>query len=165
MVRLGVLMLAVLAGASGCDGFRAPTVSVRNVTLIDATDDALALSFVMDLANPNTAAVPLQEFRYTLAIDGKEVYAGRRSGAVTLSALDSRQISLPAIVPYRALGWTSQTLPASVDYTFTGRLQYYAPKRLTQVLFDTGTRRPKVPFSARGTLQILSSGTHNPSNR
>lgn len=163
MVRLGGLMLAVLAGMSGCDAFRAPTVSVMDVTLIDVTDEALALSFVMDLANPNTAAVPLLEFRYTLAIDGKEVYAGRRSGAVTLSAMDSRQVSLPAIVPYRALGWTAQTLPASVDYTFTGRLQYYAPKRLTQVLFDTGTRRPKVPFSARGTLQL--SGTHNPPNR
>ena len=163
MVRLGGLMLAVLAGMSGCDAFRAPTVSVMDVTLIDVTDEALALSFVMDLANPNTAAVPLLEFRYTLAIDGKEVYAGRRSGAVTLSAVASRQVSLPAIVPYRALGWTAQTLPASVDYTFTGRLQYYAPKRLTQVLFDTGTRRPKVPFSARGTLQL--SGTHNPPNR
>ncbi len=163
MVRLGVLMLAVLVGASGCDGFRAPTVSVMDVKLIDATDEALALSFVMDLANPNTAAVPLQEFRYTLAIDGKEVYAGRRSGGVTLSAVDSRQVLLPAIVPYRAVGWTPQTVPASVDYTFTGRLQYYAPKRLTQVLFDTGTRRPKVPFSARGTLHL--SGTHNPPNR
>ncbi len=163
MVRVEFLMLAVLAGASGCDGFRAPTVSVMDATLIDATDEALALSFVMELANPNTAAVPLLEFRYTLAIDGKEVYAGRRSGAVTLSAVDSRQVSLPAIVPYRALGWTPQTLPASVDYTFTGRLQYYAPKRLTQVLFDTGTRRPKVPFSARGTLHL--SGTHNPPNR
>ncbi len=157
MVRPGVLMLAVLAVASGCDGFRAPTVSVMDVSLVDATDDALALWFVMDLANPNTAAVPLQEFRYTLAIDGKEVYAGRRSGAVTLSALDSRQITLPAIVPYHAMGWTAQTLPASVDYILTGRLQYYAPRRLTQVLFDTGTRRPKVPFSARGTLQISGS--------
>ncbi len=162
MVRLGVLMLAVLVGASGCDGFRAPTVSVMDVTLIDATEEALALSFVMDLANPNPAAVPLAEFRYTLAIDGKAVYAGRRSGGVTLSAVDSRQVLLPAIVPYRALGWTPQTLPESVDDNFTGQLQYYAPRRLTQVLFDTVTIRPKVPFSARGTLQIR---THNPPTR
>ena len=157
MVRLDVLMLAVLAGASGCDGFRAPTVSVMDVTLIEATEEALALSFVMDLANPNPVAVPLAEFRYTLAIDGKAVYAGRRSGGVTLSAMDSRQVFLPAIVPYQALGWTPQTLPASLDYTLTGRLRYYAPRRLTQVLFDTGTRRPKVPFSARGKLQIRAS--------
>jgi LEA14-like dessication related protein len=139
---------------SGCDGFRAPNISVGDVALIDATDEALALSFVMDLDNPNTAAVPLREFRYTLAIDGKEVYAGRRHGGVTLSAVDSRQVSLPAIVPYQALGWTSQTLPASIDYTITGQLQYYAPRRLTQVLFDTGTRRPKIPFSSRGTLKL-----------
>ncbi len=156
-LRPGVVLLAILAGTSGCDGFRAPTVSVRHVALIDATDEALALSFVMDLANPNTAAVPLHEFRYTVAIDGKEVYAGRRNGGVTLSAVDNRQISLPAIVPYDALGWTPQTLPASVDYTITGRLQYYAPKRIAQVLFDTGVRRPKVTFSSRGTIRLKES--------
>jgi hypothetical protein len=155
MIRPGVvLMLAFVAGTSGCDGFRAPYVSVGDVALIDATDEALALSFVMDLANPNTAAVPLHEFRYTLAIDGKQVYAGRRSGGVTLSAMDDRQVSLPAIVPYQALGWTPQTLPASVDYTITGQLQYFAPKRISQVLLDTGIRRPKVPFSSRGTIKL-----------
>ena len=157
MLRPGLLMLAVLAGTSGCDGFRAPVVSVGSVALVDATDEALALSFVMDLANPNTAAVPLKEFRYTFSIDGKEVYAGRRNGGVTLSALTSRQVSLPAIVPYQAMGWTPETLPASVDYTITGRLQYYAPRRLTQVLFDAGTRRPKVPFSSRGTIRLKES--------
>jgi hypothetical protein len=157
LFRRGISMLVLLAGMSGCDGFRAPNISVGDIALMDATDEALALSFVMDLENPNTAAVPLREFRYTLAIDGKEVYAGRHNGGVTLSAVDSRQVSLPAIVPYRAMGWTPQTMPASVDYTITGQLQYYAPKRLTQVLFDTGIRRPKVPFSSRGTLKLKES--------
>ncbi len=154
MQRGGLLVLVVLAGLSGCAGFRDPTVSVTAVTLTDVTDDALALSFVMDLANPNTAAVPLHEFRYTLAIDGKEVYAGRRAGGVTLSAVDSRLVSLPAIVPFELVGWTPGTVPASVDYTFTGRLQYNAPNRLAQLLLDTGTRRPKVAFAAHGKLQL-----------
>ena len=77
--RLGVVMLATMV-TTGCAGFSDPSISVTGVMLTEATDDALALSFVMDLANPNTAAVPLYEFRYTLAIDGKEVYAGRRAG-------------------------------------------------------------------------------------
>ena len=151
MRRAGVVTLLLL---SGCSRFHAPSVAVKDVALTEATDEALAIAFVMDLANPNTAAVPLHEFRYTLAIDGKEVYAGRRAGGVTLSAVDSRQVSLPAIVPYDKVGWTTATLPATVDYTFTGKLQYNAPNRLAEVLFDTGTRRPKVAFAGSGTLQL-----------
>jgi hypothetical protein len=153
MTRCGLVVLALL---SGCSGFRAPSVGVNDVSLTEATEEALALSFVMDLANPNTASVPLHEFRYTLAIDGREVYAGRRAGGVTLSAVESRQVSLPAIVPFEKVGWTPGTLPASVEYTFTGKLQYNAPNRLAEVLFDTGTRRPKVPFTGSGTLALRS---------
>lgn len=151
MFRCGAVILAFL---SGCAGFRAPVVSVKDVALTGTTDEALAFSFVMDLANPNTAAVPLYEFRYTLAIDGKEVYAGRRAGGVTLGAADSRLVSLPAIVPYDKVGWTPETLPASVGYTFTGKLQYNAPNRLAEILFDTGTRRPKVAFARHGQLEL-----------
>ena len=108
----------------------------------------------MGLENPNHAAVPLHEFRYTVAINGKEVYAGRRAGGVTLSAVDSRQVMLPAVVPYDTMGWGAQSLPASVKYTVRGELQYIAPKRLAQILFDTGMRKPKVSFRSRGELQL-----------
>ena len=149
-----LLVLTVLAGAPGCSSFRAPTVSVNEVSVTDATEEALALSFVMDLRNPNRAAVPLHEFVYTLAIDGKEVYAGRRAGGVTLSAECGRQLLLPAVVPYSAVGWTAVTLPASVSYSLTGHLQYNAPNRLAQILFDSGVRRSKVSFGQRGQLQL-----------
>ena len=154
-----LLTLAALAGAPGCSSFRAPTVSVNDVSVTDATEEALALSFVMDLKNPNRAAVPLHEFVYTLAIDGKEVYAGRRAGGVTLSADADRQLLLPAVVPYSRVGWTALTLPASVSYRLTGELQYNAPNRLAQILFDSGVRRPKVSFEQRGELQVRSTGS------
>ena len=149
-----LLVLTILAGAPGCSSFRPPTVTVNDVSVSDATEEALALSFVMDLRNPNRAAVPLHEFVYTLAIDGKEVYAGRRAGGVTLSADGDRQLLLPAVVPYSAVGWTAVTLPASVSYSLTGQLQYNAPNRLAQVLFDSGVRRPKVSFGHSGQLQL-----------
>lgn len=150
----GLLALTVLAGGPGCSGFRAPTITINDVFVADATEEALALQFVMDLSNPNRAAVPLHEFVYTLAIDGKEVYAGRRTGGVTLSAQGSRQLLLPAVIPYSAVGWTADTLPAGVTYTLTGQLQYNAPNRLAQILFDSGVRRPKVSFGKRGELQL-----------
>jgi len=149
-----LLLLAVLAAAPGCSGFRAPLISVNHVSVTDATEEALALSFVMDLKNPNRAAVPLHEFVYTLAIDGKEVYAGRRTGGVTLSAEGNRQVLLPAVVPYSKVGWTALTLPTGVSYSLTGQLHFNAPNRLAQILFDTGVRRAKVSFQQRGRLQL-----------
>ena len=149
-----LLVLTALTAAPGCSSFRAPTVSVNHVSVTDATEEALSLSFVMDLKNPNRGAVPLHEFVYTLAIDGKEVYAGRRAGGVTLSAEGDRQVLLPAVVPYSRVGWTALSLPASVSYSLTGRLQFNAPNRLAQILFDTGVRRPKVSFEQRGELQL-----------
>ena len=154
MPRRLLLLGAMLACAAGCSRFSAPTVSVNEVAVIDATEEALALSFVMGLENPNQAAVPLHEFRYTVAINGKEVYAGRRAGGVTLSGVGTRQVLLPAVVPYDTLGWSAQALPASVSYTMKGQLQYVAPNRLAQILFDTGVRKPKVAFRSRGELHL-----------
>ncbi len=51
-IRL-LLLGAMLACSTACSRFSAPTVSVNEVSVIDATQDALALSFVMDLKNPN----------------------------------------------------------------------------------------------------------------
>jgi LEA14-like dessication related protein len=152
-IRL-LLLGAMLACSAGCSRFSAPTVSVNEVSVIDATQDALALSFVMDLKNPNQAAVPLHEFRYTVSINGKEVYAGRRAGGATLSAVHTRQVLLPAVVPFDKLGWNAQELPASMSYRVQGQLQFIAPNRLAQILFDTGVRKPKVSFKGRGEIHL-----------
>ena len=127
-----LLLLAALAAAPGCSGFRAPMISVNHVSVTDATEEALALSFVMDLKNPNRAAVPLH----------------------ALSAEGNRQVLLPAVVPYSKVGWTALTLPTDVSYSLTGQLHFNAPNRLAQILFDTGVRRAKVSFQQRGRLQL-----------
>ncbi len=62
--------------------------------------------------------------------------------------------SLGAVVPYEKMGWRAEALPASVSYSVKGQLQYNAPNRLAQILFDTGVRRPKVSFGSRGELHL-----------
>ncbi len=98
--------------------------------------------------------MPLHEFRYTVSINGKEVYAGRRAGGATLSAVHTRQVLLPAVVPFDKLGWNAQELPASMSYRVQGQLQFIAPNRLAQILFDTGVRKPKVSFKGRGEIHL-----------
>ena len=148
---LGVLGHGLLAG---CAGFRSPAVTVDDVAITEATDEALALAFSMELRNPNTLPLELYEFRYTLLVNGREVYAGRHAGGATLSASGQRHMTIPAVIPYKDLGWEAAQLPPAARYALWGKLQYNAPDNLAQILFDAGVRRPKVAFSKEGELRL-----------
>ena len=148
------LFLLSLLGLIGCAGMRSPGVAVDRVKPGVATEDALALDIVMELRNPNSAAVELHEFRYTVSINGTTVYTGRRSGGANLSPKSTRQLRIPAVVNFVSMGWTRERLPARCNYSLHGTVVYNAPSALAQILFDTGVRRPKVPFSSRGELSL-----------
>jgi LEA14-like dessication related protein len=147
---LGVLLMG------GCSGFRSPAISVEEVAVIEATDEAVALAFALDLRNPNDAALELFEFRYTLAIDGTQVYAGRRAPDATLAAAATQRLTLPAVIPYHRLGWTTEVHPPQARYALTGQLVYTVPSTIARLLFDSGVRRPKARFSDRGEITLRS---------
>jgi LEA14-like dessication related protein len=143
---LGVLLL------SGCSGYRVPAITVTEIALAEVTEDAIAVAFALDIRNPNDEALQLHEFRYTLAVDGKQVYAGRRAPDATLSAEATQQITLPAVIPFHRLGWTAEERPPQVRYSLSGRMVYIVPSTIAKILFDSGARRPKASFSKRGQL-------------
>ena len=145
-----VILLLLTVGLAGCDGFRAPGVGISEVSVADATSEALSLNIVMDLVNPNSAPVQLYEFRYTVTVEGRYVFEGRRAGGATLSSAGSRTVSLPAVVPFEKVGWQPDALPADASYTVYGHVQYYAPNRLAEIVFDSASRKPRVRFSDRG---------------
>jgi hypothetical protein len=147
-----MFMLLSVSLMGGCSGFRAPAISVDEVIVTEATDEAVALAFAIDLRNPNDAALELHEFRYTLAIDGTQVYAGRRAPDATLTAAATQRVTLPAVIPFHRLGWTAEAHPPQARYALTGRLVYTVPSAIAQLLFDSGARRPKAHFSRRGQL-------------
>jgi LEA14-like dessication related protein len=146
-----IMFLAALL-LSGCSGFRAPAPTVTDVALTEATDDGLALAFALDIRNPNDEALQLHEFRYTLSINGKQVYAGRRAPDVTLSAEATQQVTLPAVIPFHRLGWTPETRPDKARYAMSGKLVYLVPSTFAKILFDSGVRRPRASFGRRGEL-------------
>ena len=148
------LALAAMLTMVGCAGFRAPVVAITEVAIAETGDEALGVVITMDLRNPNAAPLELDEFRYTMSINGTQVYAGRRAGGVTIGAAGSRRLTIPAVITDERAGWMGEGRPSAAEYSVSGRLVYYAPNRLAQVLFDTGTRKPKVKFTGRGTMQI-----------
>ncbi|MHC4990394.1 MAG: hypothetical protein ACYTGC_05380 [Planctomycetota bacterium] len=149
---LFILLLLVLAGASGCSTFRDPVVESGDAVLMDRSEDALQIGVPMQLSNPNDEALKLLQFDYTLVADGRLVFRGRRAALATLGQNGTRLIVLPAVVPFESMGW--ETPPGSVDYRLSGSLLYVTPGALAETLLDIGLRRPRMRIVAEGTVQL-----------
>ncbi len=158
MLRPFPLLLLLLA--AGCNVIRSPRVSVQDVSVTEATDEALGLTLRLELHNPNRVPVALYDFRYALHVAGHRVFEGRRAASATLGASSTRTIELPAVVPYDRLSWAEGQLPSVAAYDLRGTLRYIAPNMLLQVILDAGKRRPGVGFSRNGEVETaVGKGT------
>lgn len=152
MKRLIHWLSATLLAAcplSGCH--TAPTIEVADARVTDRTPEALLLEFDLAAANPNEFDLPVQDVRYTLALDGRPVFRGVRAGQATIARERGHRIVIPAVVPL-------ESAPAGqARYTLTGEVQYLTPSELADVLYDARLRRPAVSFSERGVLDFGTS--------
>jgi hypothetical protein len=138
--------LALLACLAGCSTHTSPALSVTDLTVGQRGDQAVVLLFTLDAENANSVPLPLREVRYRFALDGREVFAGRRSAQATLRRFGTQQVRLPVVIPLADM----PDHPA--DYQLTGKLVYIAPGEIAQILFDTGVRRPSTTFKHHGSL-------------
>ena len=148
-VQLSALLLC------GCSGYRAPTIQLTSVTMTEESEEATALTFKLELQNPNPEPIELREFHYRLSMNGREVYVGRRAASTTLHSHALQTIELPAVVRYEKLGWTQRDRPQSLSYALKGTLLYETPGELAEILLDIGVRRPKVTFAKVGRLDLI----------
>ena len=153
----GLLVLASLAVLTGCSSYRAPRITLGSVSVAEITDEALALQINLDLQNPNTTALGLDELRYTITVDGTLAFVGRRAAGRTLSSLETRRLTLPGVIDFETIGWSPSSGPRQVRYTVRGSLWYQTPSEIAQLLFDTGMRRPKVRFGIDGQLTLTAA--------
>ena len=156
------LRLALVFGTSllilflgGCSSYRPPSIQLMGVTIAEESDEAITLSFELELQNPNTEPIELREFRYEVSLNGQVVYSGRRAAGTTLHSRSVQHLNLPGVARYELLGWTRQTRPRIVDYQLSGTLLYLTPGELAEILLDTGVRRPTVNFSQVGQLTLV----------
>ncbi len=153
----GLLVLVSLAVLTGCSRYRAPRITLGSVSVAEITDEALALQINLDLQNPNTTALGLDELRYTITVDGTLAFVGRRAAGRTLSSLETRRLTLPGVIDFETIGWSPSSGPRQVRYTVRGSLWYQTPSEIAQLLFDTGMRRPKVRFGIDGQLTLTAA--------
>lgn len=146
-----VLIVSTLA-LGGCSSVTKPKVAVESAALGAMSDEAQVLDFAIRLDNENREPLELDEFHYTLMINGETVYRGRRSGQATLSARGGKSISIPAVIPAEAFTANG----GGVTYALSGRVWYRSPGELADILFDAGLVRPSVSFGTEGRLDLAA---------
>ena len=156
-MRRSLILVLLLVAAGGCST-QPPRVEVQDALVVDRSVEAMQIDFSLELFNPNEEPIPLLNCEYTLFVEGREVFRGKRAALTTLDRNGTRRIMLPAVIPYADANWPGAEAPESFRYRLTGELQYIAPGELAEILFDTGVRRPKVGFSAAGRLTVLDAG-------
>ena len=123
----------------------APRLSVVGVREIEHTEQGTVLAIDIDAENANDAAMPLREIGYSISINGRPVFTGTRSPEATIRRFGIQRLTVPAVVS-SGIGTTSGL------YEVRGELEYIAPGRLAEILFDTGVRTPSASFVGRGSV-------------
>lgn len=144
--RLIPLLLAISGAAllAGCSD-TAPRLNVVGVREVERTAQGTVLAIDIDAENANDVAMPLREIAYSISINGRPVFTGTRSPEATIRRFGTQRLTVPAVVS-GGIGTTSGL------YEVRGDLEYVAPGRLAEILFDTGVRTPSASFVGRGAV-------------
>lgn len=142
LAMLGVLLPVALLW--GC--VTRPTARVEAAEAALTTEEAVVLSFSVVAQNDGETELPLRMVDYTLVIDGRRVFRGRRSAEATLSRKNEQRVDLPVPVKWELLP------EGTSNYRLSGRLGYTLPGIFWRAMFDSGIYRPTADFELEGTL-------------
>ncbi len=146
-------LLALVLAVVGC-GHTPPTFEVVGARLAERTDDGVVLHFDLDATNTNQDELPLEVANYSLSIDGKRVFTGRRSPEATLRRFGTQRITLPAAIPLEDPAEGDALTTGLHRYRLEGSITYLAPGVLADVLFDARVYRPSTRFRDQGQIDF-----------
>jgi LEA14-like dessication related protein len=141
-VRWVVLAASAVTAMTGCTVLeRPPAITVTSISVAEPSADAQrdAVSVVLELQNPNSIPLELEDVRYSVTGSDGSRYEGRRAALATIPPHGTSQLILPGVV---AAGTGANAEAA-------GTVRYLAPGHLAEILFETGFRRPTVGFRSR----------------
>lgn len=148
MIRRAKFLACLVVGVvfAGCASTKPPAIAVIGASMAESTNEAAKVQIALRLQNPNNDPLELLEFDYSVEVNGREVYQGTRSAQMTLARLSTREIEIPAVIPYERTGWRTDAMPPAAQVNVHGTLRYLAPGTFAQTLFDIGVRRPRTGF-------------------
>lgn len=127
IVTLGWMM--VLGSLSvGCSNvnLQRPTVGVRSMAIQEITPQGFTMLFDVDVANPNSVALPLADVDYKLGLGGVDLLDGKaKTGKERIAANESQTVALPVHVTFENLLAAEEAIrkgggdvPYALDATF-----------------------------------------------
>jgi hypothetical protein len=148
MAFAGAIAAALLGVA--CSGARAPRATIADARLRERGEDAAVVEFVIEAENPNDIELPIRDISYTLALDGRQVFSGKREALATIPRHGTQRVVIPVVVPMGENGVS----PDLYRYSLRGRMRYSLPSQLADVLFDAKVSRPGVSIGEEGEIDL-----------
>ncbi|MBM4105015.1 MAG: hypothetical protein FJ257_01720 [Phycisphaerae bacterium] len=154
---IAIALAAVLPAA--CDSLTpAPFVAVEDLTLRRVGPDAAEAEVRVRITDRTGATVVLDDFRYSLLVDGRTVFTGRWAALAAVPPEEPMVRTLPVVIPLSLLPATTEPPAAGSGRPFawsiTGSLGWEDPNRLAKILLDLGFPNPRTNFAGRGEQLI-----------
>jgi hypothetical protein len=153
--RTGALAAALLS-AGGCGWSAAPRIEVRDVAIVEQSEEAVVLAFRLRAENRGAEPLPLRTVNYRVSAGGREVFRGTRSAEVTAPRYGSQEFTVPVALTIGPGGDLPDGPAGLVPYALSGSVEYLLPGTIAEVLFDSGLRRPRAGFNDAGRLDFQS---------
>ena len=154
MLIRAFVVLCLAAALSGCGPLKmpklpkrvlSPLTEVRQVRLVDISDNAARYDIDVLLINRNDFPLPLTHSQYTLTIGGVK-YATDTLPNATLPASRTVRITLPAV-----LATEDGVAPLREGrYETSGSVEMTPEGQVRQLLYEMGVPKPKANFSGQG---------------
>jgi LEA14-like dessication related protein len=141
--------LLLLAG--GCSTAQRPTASYKSMAISDVTAKGFVMNVDVDVANPNSFALPLTNTDYGLSLGGSKLVenAKIRPAASSIPANGKGTVTIPVPLSFENLLSVANAIKSG-----GGSVKYGLDAGLN---FDTGMPVigvQRVPFSYEGTLDV-----------
>lgn len=146
---LGVLLGGALGCTLGGCGLTAPRLTVTDVHASDVEPTGKVIMIVVEAQNLSNDALPLRDATYSLSLNGRQVFTGKRSPESTLRMFGAQKISLPVALPREGVP------PAGIaKYEVSGSVVYLPPGRFNEILYEYGLLRPTTSFRGTGEIDL-----------
>jgi len=144
-------LVAALLLTTGCSSVAQPTATFRSADVGAVSADGVGLQFQVDVANPNSFALPVSAASYDLKFGGVSVIDGTAKPEASIPANGSLPVTIPVSLSFDRILRAEQALVSSkgnVPYELAGALEFSAGpmKALGQSV--------RVPLNFSGTLPL-----------
>jgi LEA14-like dessication related protein len=141
----------ILICGSGCSAVQRPTAAFRSANVSDVSAKGFTLNVDVDVANPNTFALPLTNTDYSLSLGGSKLIdnAKIKPAAANIPANGKGTVTIPVPLSFENLLAVSSAITKG-----GGKVPYGLDAGLS---FDTGmpvVGTQRVPFNYEGSLDV-----------